>query len=105
MPNVIFRTLREVRQIYDFIDDIDAFGYLTEDGILPVEEPGIAVANEELARSRVRIVGTGHRKNAARVVDLVEFRLEAVRTVIASTVVRIIVVLGIGIATLDHKSG
>ena len=60
----------------DSLKNVVALDELAEGGVNPIELARAAMANEELAPSRIRITRPGHRNDATVMVSLVELSLD-----------------------------
>src|SRR2546421_149435 len=93
-----------MRQSCDLIQNIVAFDKLAPNGILAVKRRSIAMADKELARCRIRIIGPSHGTDASFMTHVTEFCFELISHS-TNAVVRKILILRIRISALDHKSG
>src|ERR1043166_2462629 len=87
----------------DFFEHLVAFDQLAESRVLSVEETRIAVADEELAARRIRILRTRHAEHAAHMLLGVELRLDLVARIARAPARLVRVVLRERVAALDHE--
>ena len=87
----------------DLLDPLAAGDDLAEGGVLAVEELGVAVADEELAAGRIRMLGTGHGDHAAGVRAVVELGLHLVARV-AGAGDALGAGFGVRATALDHEA-
>jgi hypothetical protein len=88
----------------DLLEDVIPIGELAEGGVLPIEEGGVAVADEELGTGGVGVLGAGHGDDAAHVGSVVELGFDFVAGAAGAEHVFIGGVFGIGVAALDHEA-
>src|SRR5258708_20958808 len=101
----IVRTILGVaRRGHDLVRYVHPLRHLTEHRVLLIEEAGIGHDDEELRGGAVRVLGAGHRDDAAGVVDAVEL-LPPTLARRARTPARGVARYGVRVAALDHEAG
>src|SRR5436189_5828809 len=88
----------------NFFQHIVALNQFAEGGVLAVEKFGRTVADEKLTPGRIGILRTVHRKHATLMRLFVKLGLNFVSGIASAPTCLFAVVLGEGIAALDHKS-
>src|SRR5271155_1624634 len=73
LVGIVDRAVVVLRAGLDLVDDVHAGDDLAEDGVLPVEEAGVAKADEELRIGRVRVARPRHADSAALEMRRAEF--------------------------------
>ena len=86
------------------LQHVVALDELAEGRVLTIQEARVAVADEELAACRIRILGPGHGDHTPLVGALVELGLDLVARVAGAPAVLLGIVLGQRIAALDHET-
>src|SRR5688572_10073548 len=95
------------RRAHDLVGDFHPAHDAAEGRVLAVEEAGVLDHDEELAARAVRALRAGHGEDAPLVRRVVELRLQARAAGAAGAVggARRLLVLGVGVAALDHEPG